>query len=78
MLTLEQWLSQTVQCDEKGRLPSLESTPLEYVSRQEMFNRRIANNLMFDEDIQKFYDDYLKWFNNEKELNKEMKGDDQC
>ena len=77
-MNLDQWLKQTVQCDENGKLPSLKNKPLDYVSRQEMFNRRIANNLMFDEDIQKFYDDYLKWFNNEKELNKEMKGDDQC
>ena len=77
-MNLDQWLKQTVQCDKNGKLPSLKNNPLDYVSRQEMFNRRIANNLMFDEDIQKFYDDYLKWFNNEKELNKEMKGDDQC
>ena len=63
MLTLEQWLRQTVQCDEKGGLPSLESIPLEYVSRQEMFNRRIANEQMFDEDIRKRYEQYLELYN---------------
>jgi len=63
-MNLNQWLKQTIQCDEKGRLPSLENTPLDYVSRQEMYNRRIANNLMFDGDIHKEYNDYLKWENN--------------
>lgn len=77
-MNLDQWLKQTIQCDETGRLPSLENTSLEYVSRQEMYNRRITNSLMFDEDIKKEYNDYLKWYKNEELLDKESKGDDQC
>ena len=75
MLNKENWLSDTVQCDENGRFPSLENTSLKYVSRQEMFNRRIANNLMLNKDIQQFYNDYLKWHKNELQLDRESKGD---
>lgn len=78
MLKIDQWLEQSIQCDKKGRIPSLNDTPLEYVSRQEMYNRRIANRLMFDEDINKEYQDYVNWNNNELQLDKESKGDDQC
>lgn len=78
MLNKVNWLSNTVQCDEKGRLPSLENAPLEYTSRQEMYNRRIQNGLMFDEDINKEYNDYVKWHHNELQLDRESKGDDQC
>ena len=78
MLKMDQWLEQSIQCDEKGRIPSINDAPLEYVSRQEMYNRRITNGLMFDEDINNEYQDYVNWNNNELQLDRESKGDDQC
>jgi hypothetical protein len=56
----EQWLNQTVQFDEWGRLPSLNAwkrdVPLRYGSIAEMFELRGLNN----DDIKIKYQEYLK------------------
>ena len=39
-ITKNQWLAETVQCDEWGRPPSLADVPLHYMSRDRAFQKR--------------------------------------
>ncbi len=57
-MTLNQWLEETVQFDELGNRPNLKKIPLEYGSRQEMYDRRIANSKMTNDEIRYKYNQY--------------------
>ncbi len=57
-MTLNQWLEETVQFDELGNRPNLKKISLEYGSRQEMYDRRIANSKMTNDEIRYKYNQY--------------------
>jgi len=59
-MTFNQWLEETVQFDEFGNRPNLKKIPLEYGSRQEMYDRRIANSKMTNDEIRYKYNQYKK------------------
>ena len=50
-MTKEQWLNQTIMCDEWGRPPSLADVPMTYMSREKAFELRKYSN----KEINKLY-----------------------
>ena len=55
-ITKEQWLNQTLMCDEWGRPPSLADVPLTYMSREQMFEKRKTPQ----EEIDRIWDEMQK------------------
>ena len=55
-LTKEQWLKQTVMCDEWGRPPSLADVPLTYMPRKEALIKQGGNEKSIDELYKETFD----------------------
>ena len=55
-MTKQQWLDQTVMCDEWGRPPSLADVPLTYLPRKKAFDKRKYSK----EQVDKLYKEYQK------------------
>jgi hypothetical protein len=55
-MTKQQWLKQTVMCDEWGRPPSLADVPLTYMKREDALKRQGGDK----KSIDKLYKEVLK------------------
>ena len=53
-MTKQQWLDQTVMCDEWGRPPSLADVPLTYLPRKKAFDKRKYNKEQVDDLYKKY------------------------
>jgi hypothetical protein len=56
-ITKNQWLAQTIMCDEWGRPPSLADVPLTYMSRERAFQKRKYSK----EEINETYVVYMEY-----------------
>jgi len=71
-ITKDDWLAQTVQFDASGDDSQYnDSLTLEYGTRKEMYRRQLVLNRISELEIDNKYEDYLKFFKNEEELEKE-------
>ena len=71
-ITKDNWLAQIVQFDASGDDSQYsDSLTLEYGTRKEMNRRQLALNRISELEIDDKYEDYLRFFKNEEELEKE-------